>query len=67
VEADTCSGCGQPLSQTTRVEAYGGYETPPPVRCQGCKSLHRRQEEHADDGLPSLRFTVKRTWVDPAK
>lgn len=68
VEADTCGGCGQPLSETLRPEAYQGYEAPPPAVCQGCKALHARQRADADAGdkdLHANRYAVNRTWRDP--
>ena len=63
VEADACGGCGQPLSETLQPEAYQGYRAGPPAVCQGCKALHARQREYAEDkDLPALRFAVERTW-----
>lgn len=63
IEADTCSGCGQPLSETLLLEAYQGYQSGPPAVCQGCKALHSRQKDYAEDNdLAALRFTVKRVW-----
>ena len=59
VEADTCSGCGQPLSETTRAEAEGGYEVPPPTRCHACTALHTHQERYAD-AKPGLMFELER-------
>jgi len=65
VEADTCGGCGQPLSETMTLEAYEGYESGPPAVCQGCKALHRRQGEYDEDkDVRALRFSVRRTWKD---
>lgn len=66
IEADTCSGCGQPLSETLRKEAFEGYEAPDPLACQGCKALIVRQRKHAEENeFPALRFLVNRTWQDP--
>jgi hypothetical protein len=66
VEADTCGGCGQPLSETLRPEAYQGYRADPPAVCQGCKALHARQREYAEDkDWHALRFGLHRTWRDP--
>lgn len=63
MEADTCNGCGQPLSETLRPEAFQGYSAPLPMACQGCKALHARQAEYGDDRhLSALRFQVQRTW-----
>lgn len=65
VEADTCKGCGQPLSETLQRDAYEGYDAQPPAVCQGCKIMHRKQREYATDrDLHALRFTVRRTWQD---
>lgn len=67
VEADTCDGCGQPLSETLTREAYEGYDSGPPAVCQACKILHRRQGDYVDDkDAHSLRFTVRRTWQEEA-
>ena len=65
VEADTCEGCGHPLSETTRMEAFEGYDVPDPAACQGCKALINKQsdEEYAQSKyLPAYRFGVVRTW-----
>lgn len=65
IEADICSGCGQPLSETMTLEAYEGYESGPPAVCQGCKALHRRQREYDEDkDVRALRFSVNRTWKE---
>jgi hypothetical protein len=65
LEADTCSGCGQPLSETLLAEAYQGYRSDPPAVCHGCKALVSRQKDHAEeDDLPALRFTVRRVWEE---
>lgn len=63
LEADTCSGCGQPLSESTTDEAFGGYQAVGPVRCNGCFALIHSQKEHRE--LPhfhALRWSVRRTW-----
>lgn len=65
MEADTCDGCGQPLSETTLPEAFEGYDVPDPAACQGCKALLNKQgqEEYAESKyLPAYRFQVVRTW-----
>lgn len=65
VEADSCTGCGQPLSETLHPDAYEGYDAGFPAVCQGCKALHRRQDDYGDDkDLRSLRFTVTRRWQE---
>ena len=59
VEADACSGCGQPLSESTAPDAEGRYEAPEPTRCHACTPLHKRQQAYAD--APSgLMFEVER-------
>ena len=66
LEADTCDGCGQSLSETTTSEAFEGYEVDDPAACQGCKALltKQRQEEYATSpNLPAFRFGVRRTWT----
>lgn len=60
-EADTCSGCGQLLSETTRPEAEGGYDAGA-VRCHACTQVHKAQAPYVEHDPMSLRFTVKRTW-----
>lgn len=68
VEADTCKGCGQPLSETLQPEAYQGYEASDGAACQGCKAVRRKQDAYAkakDPDLPILRFAVTRTWQPP--
>lgn len=63
MEADTCTGCGQPLSETTKADAEDGYHSDLPVVCHGCKAVQRRQKDYAEDEFaPALRFTVTRTW-----
>jgi MinD superfamily P-loop ATPase len=68
VEADLCDGCGQPLSETTRREAFEGYEVPDPAACQGCKALITKQtsDEYAESKyLPAFRWGLIRTWDEP--
>ncbi|MFC5744833.1 hypothetical protein [Actinomadura rugatobispora] len=63
VEADTCTGCGQPLSETTHPDAFGGYKTEPPVRCNGCDALRLGQKDYAEvPHFHTLRWRVHRTW-----
>jgi len=67
VEADVCDGCGHPLAETTRREAFDGYDVDDPAACQGCKALITKQgdEQYAESRfLPAFRFRVTRTWRD---
>jgi len=60
-DADRCTGCGQPLSETTRPDAEGAYEALLPIRCHACTPLERRREEYANTEVPSaLRFGVRK-------
>lgn len=61
VEADTCNGCGEPLSETTDPEAEGGYDVDAPTRCHACTELARAravERPHPE----ALYFEVRRTW-----
>ena len=61
LDADTCGGCGQPLSESTLPGAEGGYEVPEPTRCHSCTPLHKVQEKYADAGsAPGLLFETQR-------
>jgi hypothetical protein len=57
VEADTCPGCGQPLSESTDPDREGGYEVPLPTRCHACTALHTHQDKYAES-KPGLMFEV---------
>lgn len=59
LHADTCGGCGQPLSQSTDPDAEGGYEVPDPTRCHACTALHKHQEKYAE-AAPGLLFETQR-------
>lgn len=61
VEADTCRGCGQPMSESTQVEAEDGYDVDLPTRCHACTELNRVRDRY-EDGR-SLFFEVNRTWT----
>lgn len=58
LEADTCPGCGQPLSQSTLPAAEGEYEVPAPTRCHCCTTLHVHQERYAE-AKPGLMFEAQ--------
>ena len=61
VEADSCPGCGEPLSETTQPDAEDGYTVDAPTRCHACTELERARA--VDRQHPSaLFFEVKRTW-----
>lgn len=62
VEADTCRGCGEPLSESTDPRAAGGYEADLPTKCHACAALNSRRDKY-EDGR-GLLFEVKRTWRD---
>lgn len=61
VEADTCPGCGEPLSEATHPDAEGGYQADLPTRCHACTELNRVREKYQDGR--SLYFQVRRTWA----
>jgi hypothetical protein len=60
LEADTCSGCGQPLSESTDEDNEGGYEVPPPTRCHACTALHAGQQRYELNNPHGLMFEVHR-------
>lgn len=57
MEADTCPGCGQPLSESTDPDHEGGYEVPLPTRCHACTALHVHQDKYVES-KPGLMFEV---------
>lgn len=57
LEADTCGGCGQPLSESTDPEREGGYEAPLPTRCHACTTLTAQQDKYTE-ARPGLLFEV---------
>jgi hypothetical protein len=64
VEADTCSGCGEPLSESTDPEASGGYDVDDPIVCFACAPLNKAREYYAKHGMDrGVFFEVKRTWT----
>jgi len=61
LEADTCSGCGHPLSETTEPDAEGDWDTPLPDRCHACTALAIHQERYAKTPhVHALRWQVHR-------
>lgn len=63
-----CSGCGQPLEETTSAEADPAnregawhYEAPPPHRCQACTAVAAAQKDYQDADAPhALRWRAER-------
>lgn len=58
-EATLCSGCGQPVEESTSPEAdiHNGagawhYEVPPPHRCYACTAVADAQDAMAEKGAP---------------
>lgn len=49
VEADTCSGCGQPRSETTVTAAEFGYVAEA-IRCHGCAAVAKASDVFAAPG-----------------
>lgn len=62
VEADTCSGCGEPLSESTAPAAEGGYDADRPIRCHACTELNRMRDKYPEGH--GLYFGVRRTWTN---
>lgn len=62
LEAETCPGCGQPISESTHPDAEDGYEVDLPIRCHACTELDRARA--IDRPNPSaLSFEIRRTWT----
>lgn len=60
VEAETCDGCGHPLSQTTDPDNEFRYESRKPVRCHACVALAQAAKPFREDDAPqTLRFGVR--------
>lgn len=72
VEADTCSGCGLPLSETTKdvigpdgevdpVASMDQYEVTVSDRCFACRALEKFRDKASGYMEPeSLRLTIRR-------
>lgn len=45
-EADLCSGCGQPMTESMDPDNERGYVAPPPHRCHACTAVAERAEEY---------------------
>lgn len=62
--ADTCSGCGNPLSETTDRAAEGQYRAPLPTRCHACTPILSAMKTYETaQQRQALRFHAER--VDP--
>ncbi len=68
LQADTCSGCGGWLSETTQPDREGQYEVPPPHRCHRCTSLSIKRREYAEktQHAHALHFIVRPRIATPA-
>lgn len=60
VEADTCKGCRQLLSESTGPEAEGAYAAALPTRCHGCTPLAKAREEYAEQAAGLLWQVVRK-------
>lgn len=59
-EASLCSGCGQPLEETTKPEREYAYKAQLPIRCHYCTAASRGQAEYDDsEHSHALHFPVK--------
>jgi hypothetical protein len=73
-EATVCTGCGQPLEESTSPEADAGnregawhYEAPVPDRCHACTALAVTQEQYSEAHAPhALRWRAQRIDHDDA-
>lgn len=54
-EADQCSGCGHPLSETLDPEREGWYDVHEDI-CAGCLALEKHAER--EEREPGARVTV---------
>lgn len=60
LEADACSGCGQPRSESTLIENEWAY-TAEGQKCHGCTAVDRAQSKFAEAGVTAgLSFLVHR-------
>lgn len=67
-EADLCSGCGHPLSETTDPDAdpsnregHHRYDALDPVRCFACDALAAKAKQYQESPAPqALRFGTTR-------
>lgn len=61
-EADLCSGCGQPMTESMDPENERGYVAPPPHRCHACTAVANRAEEYREvpHAHQVLRFNAEK-------
>jgi hypothetical protein len=57
LEAQSCSGCGGWLPETTSIEKSDGYVAEHPWRCHRCEALEIRRQQVRDKPNPGS-FTV---------
>jgi hypothetical protein len=59
-ESGLCSGCRQPLSESTDPDNEGRYKTDLPIRCHACTALGIGAEPYEESNQPqALRFGVQ--------
>lgn len=65
VDAETCTGCGHPLEESTDPANEGRYLSDLPVRCHACTALGYGAEPYQQSHQPqALRFGVH---LEPAR
>ena len=52
-EASLCSGCGDPLAETTKPEHEDAYVPKAAIRCHRCAAAVRGQDRYRDDPYAS--------------
>jgi hypothetical protein len=58
-ESRLCSGCHQPLDQTTKREHDGAYRAELPIRCHRCTASLQAQEAYQESPNPqALMFPI---------
>lgn len=58
-EASLCSGCGEPLEETTKPEHDGAYRAELPIRCHRCTAAGVATEAYEENPQPqALMFPV---------
>ena len=53
-EADLCSGCGQPRSESMAAEHEFDYR-PTALRCHGCAAVARESERYTEGPNPNTK------------
>lgn len=66
LEAETCSGCGEPRSESMHPDAEGGYKVDDPTRCHACTELERARAVERPHPQ-ALFFEVERVWTPNTK